>query len=56
VGRPVRGRPRRPQLSGLYSAEAWNATHPIGTAVRFWPVYPPIDRLPTVDTVAAAEG
>lgn len=41
---------RRMQLSGAHSAESWNAAHPVGTAVRYWPCYPPIASMPPVDT------
>lgn len=46
---------RRRQLSGAYTAEGWNATHPVGTPVRYWPVYPPIDSVPPVDTMTRSE-
>ena len=41
---------RRRQLSGTHTAESWNVAYPVGTAVRYWPVYPPIDGIPPVDT------
>lgn len=41
---------RRRQLSGAHSAESWNAAHPIGTAVRYWTIYPPIESVPPIDT------
>ena len=33
-----------------HTADSWNATYPIGTAVRYWPVYPPINSVASVDT------
>lgn len=42
---------RRTQLSGAHTAESWNSEHAVGTAVRYWPIYPPIDSVPPVDTV-----
>ncbi len=41
---------RRNQLSGAHSAESWNSTYPVGTHVRYWPIYPPIESAPPVDT------
>lgn len=41
---------RRRQLSGAHTADSWNSAHPIGTAVRYWPVYPPIESVPPIDT------
>jgi hypothetical protein len=41
---------RRTQLSGAHTADSWNAAHPVGTAVRYWPIYPPIESVPPVDT------
>lgn len=46
---------RRRQLSGAHTAESWNAAHPVGTAVRYWPVYPPIDGIPPKDTTTRSE-
>jgi hypothetical protein len=46
---------RRRQLSGAHTAESWNATHPVGTAVRYWPVYPPIACIPPCDTTTRSE-
>lgn len=46
---------RRRQLSGAHTAESWNAAHPVGTAVRYWPVYPPLDGIPPVDTTTRSE-
>lgn len=42
---------RRRQLSGARTAESWNAEHPVGTAVRYWPIWPPMDSVPPIDTV-----
>lgn len=41
---------RRLQLNGGHTAGSWNAAHPVGTAVRYWPVYPPRDGIPPIDT------
>lgn len=46
---------RRRQLSGAHSAESWNAAHSVGTAVRYWPIYPPIGGVPPVDTTTRSE-
>lgn len=46
---------RRRQLNGALTPAQWNAAHPIGTAVRYWPVYPPVDGIPPVDTKTRSE-
>lgn len=46
---------RRRQLSGAQTAYSWNAAHPVGTRVRYWPVYPPVDGIPPVDTTTRSE-
>jgi len=46
---------RRRQLSGAHTAVSWNDAHPIGTAVRYWPIYPPIDGVPPVDMTTRSE-
>ncbi len=46
---------RRMHLSGAHTADSWNAAHPIGTTVRYWPVYPPIDSIPPQDTTTRSE-
>ena len=46
---------RRRQLSGAHTAESWNAAHPVGTAVRYWPIYPPHGIAPHVDTTTRSE-
>lgn len=46
---------RRLQLGGAHTAESWNAAYPIGTAVRYWPIYPPMDGIPPVDTTTRSE-
>lgn len=46
---------RRKQLSGAHTAASWNAAHPIGTAVRYWPIYPPVDGIPPMDTTTRSE-
>lgn len=45
---------RRRQLSGAHTAESWNAAYPVGTRVRYWPVYPP-HGIPPVDTTTRSE-
>lgn len=44
-----------PVSHGAHTAESWNAAHPVGAAVRYWPVYPPIDGIPPVDTTTRSE-
>ena len=46
---------RRSQLSGAHTAISWNAEYPVGTAVRYWPIYPPIESVPPVDTTTRSE-
>lgn len=46
---------RRRQLSGAHTATSWNAAHPIGTAVRYWPIYPPVEGIHPVDTTTRSE-
>lgn len=46
---------RRRMLSGAHTAESWNAAHPVGTAVRYWPVYPPVDGTPPLNTTTRSE-
>lgn len=46
---------RRMQLSGAHTAESWNAVYPVGTAVRYWPVWPPLDSVPPIDTTTRSE-
>ncbi len=41
---------RRRQLCGAHTAESWNAAYPVGTVVRYWPMYPPVAGIPPVDT------
>lgn len=36
------------------TADEWNAAHPVGTPVRFWPVMPPREG-EAVDTVTRSE-
>jgi hypothetical protein len=43
---------RRSQLNGAHTAESWNAAHPVGTRVRYWP---PIDGAPPLDTTTRSE-
>lgn len=46
---------RRRQLSGAHTAVSWNAAYPVGTAVRYWPIYPPVDGIPPEDTTTRSE-
>lgn len=46
---------RRRQLSGAHTSESWNAAHPVGTRVRYWPIYPPIEAVPPIDTTTRSE-
>lgn len=46
---------RRRQLNGAMTAAEWNAAYPVGTAVRYWPIYPPIESVPPVDTETRSE-
>jgi hypothetical protein len=46
---------RRYQLNGSHTVESWNAAHPVGTPVRYWPVYPPIESVPPFDTMTRSE-
>lgn len=45
----------RRQLSGAHTAESWNAAHSVGTSVRYWPIYPPIESVPPIDTTTRSE-
>lgn len=46
---------RRRQLSGAHTAASWNAAYPVGTAVRYWPFYPPVEGVPPLDTRTRSE-
>lgn len=46
---------RRRQLNGAHTARSWNAEYPVGTAVRYWPIYPPIESVPPIDTTTCSE-
>ena len=46
---------RRMQVSGAHTADSWNAAHPVGTMVRYWPIYPPIESGPPLDTRTRSE-
>lgn len=39
------------QLLGDRTADVWNSEHPVGTAVRYWPILPPISSAPPIDTI-----
>ena len=41
---------RRAQLNGSHTPQSWNDQYPVGTRVRYWPIYPPIESVPPVDT------
>lgn len=46
---------RRRQLAGAHSAASWNAAHPVGSPVRYWPIWPPIEGVPPRDTTTRSE-
>lgn len=46
---------RRRQLSGSHTAVSWNEAHPVGSLVRYYPIYPPIEGVPPVDTCTRSE-
>ena len=46
---------RRRQLSGAHTEESWNAEYPIGTPVRYWPIYPPHGGLQPDETKTRSE-
>ena len=46
---------RMRQLSGAHTAESWNAQHPIGTRVRYYPIYPPINECPPRETATRSK-
>lgn len=46
---------RRRQLSGAHTAESWNADHPVGTRVQYWPVWPPVEGIAPLDTTTRSE-
>lgn len=48
------GRVINSKLSGAHTAKSWNAAYPVGTRVRYWPVYPP-HGIPPVDTTTRSE-
>jgi hypothetical protein len=43
------------ETSGAHTADSWNASHPIGTHVRYWPVLPPVDSILPKDTITRSE-
>ncbi len=57
VGRSMdrRRNARRSQLNGAHTAESWNSAHPVGTRVRYWPVYPPVESVAPFDTTTRSE-
>lgn len=57
IGKPMdrRRNARRRQLNGERAAASWNAAHPVGTLVRYFPVYPPIEGVPPVETRTRSE-
>lgn len=46
---------RRRQLSGAYTAAQWNELFPVGTRVRYYPIYPPIESCPPRETTTRSE-
>jgi hypothetical protein len=46
---------RRRQLNGAHTFRSWNDAHPVGTRVRYWPIYPPIESVPPFDTRTRSE-
>jgi hypothetical protein len=46
---------RRRQLSGAHTAESWNGAYPVGTRVRYWPVWPPMVSFLPVETTTRSE-
>lgn len=46
---------RRRQLNGAMTAPQWNVAYPVGTAVRYWPIYPPREWAPPIDTTTRSE-
>lgn len=57
IGNPMdrRRNARRRQLNVARTAAFWNAAHPVGTLVRYFPVYPPIEGVPPVETRTRSE-
>lgn len=37
------------------TAEQWNARHPVGTPVLYWPFLPPVTDVPPVDSKTRSE-
>lgn len=46
---------RRAAHNGAMAVAEWNSKHPVGTAVRYWPVLPPVNSMPPTDTVTRSE-
>jgi hypothetical protein len=43
------------RLDAVTSADAWNARYPVGTKVRYWPLFPPTVTHPPVEKVTRSE-
>lgn len=49
--------PTQREVNRRIDVDAWNAAHPVGTRVRYWPVLPPLPNTPPREiSRAAAEG
>jgi hypothetical protein len=46
---------RRRQLSGAHTQWTWNDAYPVGTPVRYYPIYPPIESCPPIETRTRSE-
>lgn len=59
IGKPIdrrhNARLRQLQRNGARTAASWNAAHPVGTLVRYFPIYPPIEGVPPVETRTQSE-
>ena len=42
-------------LMGSHTEATWNAAHPVGTRVRYWPIMPPTESEPPLDTTTRSE-
>ena len=42
-------------MSAKHTASSWNATHGVGTRVRYWTVMPPADGTAPIDTFTRSE-
>lgn len=55
VGKSMDRKRNARRLSRAHTAVSWNAAYPVGTAVRYWPIYPPIDGVPPEVTRTRSE-